>query len=90
MLPPFCPPKFCVPEKTSIGVFPTIFEALCKHDLLMYLEEWRRTAIFPTYSIWKSLVKERIILYEENRSYFMRKTGKQPKSHQNRNLSAFS
>ena len=52
---------------SSIGVFSIIFEALCKHDLLIYLEEWRRTAIFPTYSVWKKLVKERIILFELNR-----------------------
>ena len=53
---------------SSIGVFSTIFEALSKHDLLIYLEEWRKTAIFPTYSVWKNLlVKERIILFEKNR-----------------------
>ena len=33
----------------------------------MNLEEWHRTTIFPTYSIWKSLVKERIIIFEKNR-----------------------
>ena len=52
---------------SSIGVFSAIFEALSKHDLLIYLEEWRKTAIFPTYSVWKNLVKERIILFEKNR-----------------------
>ena len=52
---------------SSIGVFSTIFEALSKHDLLIYLEEWRKTAIVPTYSVWKNLVKERIILFEKNR-----------------------
>ena len=52
---------------SSIGVFSTSFEALSKHDLLIYLEEWRKTAIFPTYSVWKNLVKERIILFEKNR-----------------------
>ena len=51
----------------SIGIFSTVFEALCKHDLLIYWEEWRRTAIFPTYSVWKKLIKERIILFEKNR-----------------------
>ena len=52
---------------SSTGVFSTIFEALSKHDLLIYLEEWRKTAIFPTHSVWKNLVKERIILFEKNR-----------------------
>ena len=52
---------------SSIGVVSTIFEALCKHDLLIYLEEWRRTATIPTYSAWKKLVKERIIVSEKNR-----------------------
>ena len=52
---------------SSIDVFSTIFEALSKHDLLIYLEEWHKTAIFPTYSVWKNLVKERIILFEKNR-----------------------
>ena len=34
----------------------------CTHDLLIYLEEWRKTATFPTYNVWKNLVKESIIL----------------------------
>ena len=59
--------SFCDEKISSIGVFSTIFEALSKHDLLIYLEEWRKTAIFPTYSVWKNLVKERIILFEKNR-----------------------
>ena len=55
-------------EKISaIGVISTLFEALCKPSLQIYLEEWCRTANFPTYSVWKNLVKERIILYEKNR-----------------------
>ena len=41
---------------SSIGVFSTIFEALYKHDLLIYLEKWPRTVIFPTYSVWRNLV----------------------------------
>ena len=52
---------------SSIGVFSTIFEALRKHDLLIHSEEWRRTAVFLSYSVWKKLVKERIILFEESR-----------------------
>ena len=47
--------------------FPTIFEALCKQDLQIHSEEWRRTAIYPTYGVWKNLVKERTILFEKNR-----------------------
>ena len=42
---------------SSICVFSANFEALCKHDLLMYLVEWYRTAIFPTYCVRKSVVK---------------------------------
>ena len=38
-----------------------------RHDPPVYLEEWRRTAISPTYSVWKSLVEERMILFEKNR-----------------------
>ena len=67
---------------SSIGVFSTIVEALCKHDLLIYLEEWHRTAIFSTYSVWKKLVKGRIILFEMELSL--------PKSRQHGNLSTFS
>ena len=33
----------------------------------MYLEEWRRTAIFQTCSVWKFLVKEHIICFERNK-----------------------
>ena len=52
---------------SSIVVVSTSLEALSKHDLLIYLEEWCKTAIFPAYSVWKNLVKERIILFEKNR-----------------------
>ena len=52
---------------SSIGIFSTIFEALCKHDLLMYLEGWRRIAIFPTHSVWTSSVKKRSILFEKKK-----------------------
>ena len=52
-------------ESSLLVSFPTVFEALCKHDLLIYLEEWRRTSIFPTYCVWKELVKERIIFFEK-------------------------
>ena len=37
-------------KRSSIGIFSTIFEALSKHDLI-YLEDWRKTAIFPTYNV---------------------------------------
>ena len=59
--------RFYDEKISSIGVFSTIFEALSKHDLPVYLEERRKTAIFPTYSVWKNLVKECIILFEKNR-----------------------
>ena len=39
---------------SSICFFSTIFEALCTHDLLIYLEEWCRTAIFPIYGVGRT------------------------------------
>ena len=36
---------------SSVGVFSTIFEAFC---ILIYLEQWHRTAIFPTYSVGRT------------------------------------
>ena len=50
---------------SSISVLSTIFEVFYEHDPLIYLEEWRGTATFKTYSVEKPL---------KNASYFLRKT----------------
>ena len=34
----------------SLGVFPSIFEALHKFDLFLYFDEWFQYSIFPTYT----------------------------------------
>ena len=45
---------------TSIGVLPSICDALRKYDLFHYLQFWNRDSSFPTYTQWKSIVKTKI------------------------------
>ena len=45
---------------TSIGVLPSICDALRKYDLFHYLQFWHRDSSFPTYTQWKSIVKTKI------------------------------
>ena len=45
---------------TSIGVLPSICDALRKYDLFHYLQCWHRDSSFPTYTQWKSIVKTKI------------------------------
>ena len=50
----------------SLGVLPSICEALHKFDLFLYFDEWFQNSIFPTYTSWKLTVKRKIKDYEEN------------------------
>ena len=50
----------------SLGVLPSICEALHKFDLFLYFDEWFQYSIFPTYTSWKQIVKRKIKDYEEN------------------------
>ena len=50
----------------SLGVLPSICEALHKFDLFLYFDEWFQNSIFPTYTSWKLIVKRKIKNYEEN------------------------
>ena len=45
---------------TSIGVLPSICDALCKYDLFHYLQFWNRDSSSATYMQWKSIVKTKI------------------------------
>ena len=45
---------------TSIGVLPSICDALRKYDLLHCLRFWHRDSSFPTSTQWKSIVKTKI------------------------------
>ena len=44
----------------SIGILPSICEALNKYDLLNYFEIWFNSSTFPTYGNWKSIVKNNV------------------------------
>ena len=50
----------------SLGILPSICEALHKFDLFHYFDEWFQNSIFPTYTSWKVTVKRKIMDYEEN------------------------
>ena len=44
----------------SIGILPSICEALNKYDLFNYFQIWFNSSPFPTYSNWKSTVKNKV------------------------------
>ena len=50
----------------SLGVLPSICEALHKFDLFLYFDEWFQNSVFPTCTSWKLIVKRKIKDYEEN------------------------
>ena len=50
----------------SLGILPSIWEALHKFDLFHYFDKWFQNSIFPTYMSWKMIVKRKIKDHEEN------------------------
>ena len=50
----------------SLGVLPSICEALHKYGLFNYFDSWFSDSVFPTYSLWKSIVKTKIREFEVN------------------------
>ena len=50
----------------SLGVLPSICEALHKYGLFSYFDSWFSDSVFPTYSQWKSIVKTKIRKFEIN------------------------
>ena len=51
----------------SLGVLPSICEALHKYGLFTYFDSWFSDSVSPTYSQWKSIVKTKIREFEENK-----------------------
>ena len=50
----------------SLGVLPSICEALHKYGLFSYFDSWFSDSVFLTYSQWKSIVKTKIREFEVN------------------------
>ena len=50
----------------SLGVLPSICEALHKYGLFSYFDSWFSDSVFPTHSQWKSIVKTKIRKFEVN------------------------
>ena len=50
----------------SLGILPSICEALHKFGLFHYFDKWFQNLIFPTYTSWKLIVKRKIKDNEEN------------------------
>ena len=50
----------------SIGILPSICEALNKYDLFNYFRIWFNSSTFPMYGNWKSIVKSKV-RYMESR-----------------------
>ena len=44
----------------SIGILPSICEALNKYELFSCFEIWFNSSTFPTYGNWKSIVKNKV------------------------------
>ena len=44
----------------SIGILPSICEALNKYHLFNYFEIWFKSSTFPTYGNWKSIVENKV------------------------------
>ena len=51
---------------SSLGLLPSICEALHRYELFDYFESWFHNSTFPNYSSWKTIVKNKINKYEEN------------------------
>ena len=51
---------------SSVGILPSICEALHRYELFDYFESWFHNSTFPNYSSWKTIVKSKINKYEEN------------------------
>ena len=50
----------------SMGVLPSIIEALNKYDLYHSFVSWFHDSTFPTYSNWKRIVKTKVRNFEDN------------------------
>ena len=50
----------------SLGVLPTICDALKKYDLFCYFDQWFIDSSFPTYFTWKAIVYRKIREFEAN------------------------
>ena len=53
----------------SIGILPSICEALNKYDLFNYFEIWFNSSTFPTYGNWKSLSKMKFVTGRVSRGW---------------------
>ena len=51
---------------SSVGIVPSICEALHRYELFDNFESWFHNSAFPNYSSWKTIVKNKINKYEEN------------------------
>ena len=51
---------------TSMGVLPSIIEALNKYDLYYFFVSWLHDSTFPTCSNWKCIVKTKVRNFEDN------------------------
>ena len=50
----------------TLGILPSICEALHKGDLFHYFDKWFQNSIFPTCTSWKLIVERKIKDFEEN------------------------
>ena len=51
---------------TSVGVMLSISEVLVKYDLFQYFELWFNNSTFPTYTYWKRIVRDKILVFERD------------------------
>ena len=51
---------------SSLGILPSLYEALHRYELFDCFESYFHNSTFPNYSSWKTIVKNKINKYEEN------------------------
>ena len=51
---------------SSLGILPSIREALHRYELFDYSKSWFHHSTFPNYSSWKTIVESKINKYEQN------------------------
>ena len=58
--------SFSDPNIFSLGLLPSIYEALHKYDLFSYFDSWFSNSVFPSYASSKAIVMSKFKVFEEN------------------------
>ena len=59
--------SFQGPENYITGFVKGTIDCLAKYGLELYLEQWARVSIFPSYSGWKRIVNSKLFATDKSR-----------------------